>query len=185
MEFFGIPTSEGDRNRPFREIIKQIRLIILNVDGVLTDGYIHYAETGDEVKTFYARDGFAIREALKQGLKITIISERQSRAVMRRLIELGVSDIYLGIRNKFETYQELKQLHGLEDKDCLYIGDDVTDIPVLEQVGFSCAPINAIEYLRSRVAYLSPYEGGKGCVRDVIETVLIEQGKWRYYPSKT
>ncbi len=110
-----------------------------------------------------------------------MISERQSRAALRRLIELGVTDIYLGIRNKFETYQELKTLYNVEDKHCLYIGDDISDVPVLEKVGFPCAPINSIEYLRNRVAYLSPYEGGKGCVRDVLETVLIEQGKWKYY----
>ncbi|MCS6988910.1 MAG: HAD-IIIA family hydrolase [Chloroherpetonaceae bacterium] len=181
MEILGIPVSNVDTERPYREAIKEIRLIILNVDGVLTDGYIQYTESGDEIKTFYARDGFAIREAMKQGLKITVISERQSRATMRRLIELGVTDIYLGIRNKFETYQELKILHGLEDKHCLYIGDDISDLPILEKVGFSCAPINAIDYLRNRVAYVSPYEGGRGCVRDVIETVLIEQGKWKHY----
>lgn len=181
MEIFGIPVSNVDTERPYREAIKEIRLIILNVDGVLTDGYIQYTESGDEIKTFYARDGFAIREAMKQGLKITVISERPSRATMRRLIELGVTDIYLGIRNKFETYQELKILHGLEDKHCLYIGDDISDLPILERVGFSCAPINAIDYLRNRVAYVSPYEGGRGCVRDVIETVLIEQGKWTHY----
>ncbi len=181
MEFFGIPTSSVDAQKPYREAIKEIRVIILNVDGVLTDGYIQYTESGDEIKTFYARDGFAIREAMKQGLKVCVISDRQSRAAMRRLIELGVTDIYLGIRNKFETYQELKILYNVEDKHCLYIGDDISDVPVLEKVGFSCAPINSIEYLRNRVAYLSPYEGGKGCVRDVLETVLIEQGKWKYY----
>ncbi len=181
MEFFGIPTSRVDTQKPYRDAIKEIRLVILNVDGVLTDGYIQYTESGDEIKTFYARDGFAIREAMRQGLKVTVISERQSRATMRRLIELGVTDIYLGIRNKLETYEELKVLYNVEDKHCLYIGDDISDTPILEKVGFSCVPINAIEYLRNRVAYVSPYEGGRGCVRDVIETILLEQGKWSYY----
>jgi 3-deoxy-D-manno-octulosonate 8-phosphate phosphatase (KDO 8-P phosphatase) len=180
MDFFGIPAGTPDRNSTYAAILKQISLIIINVDGVLTDGVIRYTESGDELKTFYARDGFAIREALRQGIKITVISERKSRAATRRLIELGITDFYLGIRNKFETYNELKVLHRVSDAECLYIGDDLDDLPVLEAVGFSCTPLNGADVLRNRVNYVSAYDGGKGCVRDVLELVLTEQGKWRF-----
>jgi 3-deoxy-D-manno-octulosonate 8-phosphate phosphatase (KDO 8-P phosphatase) len=182
MEFFGIPTSNTDTNQPFKIALSSITLILLSVDGVLTDGQITYTESGDEIRNFFARDGFAIKEALKQGLKIVVISERDSRAVKRRLIELGVTDIYMGIRNKAETYEELKTMYQVDDKNCLYVGDDVADIPILEQVGFSCTPLNGVDYLRNHVTYVSAYEGGKGCVRDIIETVLMEQGKWKFYP---
>lgn len=179
MDLMGIPVTSSGEQR-YKDALKDIRVIILSVDGVLTDGQLNYTESGDEVRTFNARDGFAIKEALRQGLRITVISERPSKAALRRMIELGVTDVYLGIRNKAETYAEIKFLYGVEDKHCLYIGDDVSDLPVLEKVGFSCVPLNGVEYLRNRVAYISAYEGGKGCVRDVIELVLTEQGKWPY-----
>lgn len=183
MDFLGIPTSavnEEERFKRYREALKQIRVIILSVDGVLTDGQINYTESGDEIRTFFARDGFAIKEALAQGLRIVVISTRPSKATMRRMIELGVTDAYLGIRNKLETYEEIKQLYNLRDEECLYIGDDYDDMAILQKVGFSATPLNGIDALRYNVGYVSAFEGGKGCVRDVIELTLFEQGKWRY-----
>lgn len=103
MDFMGIPTSaisEEERFKRYKEALKHIRVIILSVDGVLTDGQINYTESGDEIRTFFARDGFAIKEALAQGLRIIVISTRPSKATMRRMIELGVTDVYLGIRSK-------------------------------------------------------------------------------------
>ncbi|MDW8465831.1 MAG: 3-deoxy-D-manno-octulosonate 8-phosphate phosphatase [Chloroherpetonaceae bacterium] len=183
MEFMGVPVpaiDEQERYKRYREALKQIRIIILTVDGVLTDGHINYTESGDEIRTFFARDGFAIKEALAQGLRVVVISTRPLKATMRRMIELGVTDVYLGIRNKLETYEEIKMLYGVTDEECLYIGDDYDDLPILKKVGFSATPLNGIEALRYNVGYVSAFEGGKGCVRDVIELTLVEQGKWQY-----
>jgi 3-deoxy-D-manno-octulosonate 8-phosphate phosphatase (KDO 8-P phosphatase) len=147
-------------------------------DGVLTDGSISYTESGDEIKSFHVRDGFAIRVALEKGFKVIVISERASKAVRKRLIELGVTDVYLGIRNKLETYHELKYLHNFSDDECLYIGDDIFDIPIMKEAGFCVCPVGSPQYLRDRVAYVTAAEGGRGSIREAIELVLTEQGKW-------
>ncbi|MBC8042675.1 MAG: HAD-IIIA family hydrolase [Rhizobacter sp.] len=164
-----------------RDLLKEIKILIFDLDGVLTDGRITYSESGDELKSFHARDGFAIKEALVRGLKIAVVSTRPSKAAARWLGELSDVELHLGVKDKFETYGQVKLSHGLTDAECAYMGDDISDLPALEAAGFSATPIDGHEYLRSRVAYISGYEGGKGCVRELIEMVLAEQGKWKYF----
>lgn len=164
-----------------RDLLKEIKILIFDLDGVLSDGRITYSESGDEQKSFHARDGSAIKEALAQGLKIAVISDRTSQAAARWLGELSDAKLYWETKDKLGAYEQVKQTHSVVDADCAYMGDDISDLPMLEAAAFSATPIDGHEYLRSRVAYISGYEGGKGCVRELIEMVLAEQGKWKYF----
>ncbi|ACF13044.1 3-deoxy-D-manno-octulosonate 8-phosphate phosphatase, YrbI family [Chloroherpeton thalassium ATCC 35110] len=181
MEIFGVSVSSEDPTSRLRQLLGEIKVIIFTIDGVFTDGQISYSESGEEVRTFHARDGFAIQEALAKGMNIAVVSERESKAARKRLEEIGVTDITMGVKDKMPTYEAIKARYGVSDAECVYIGDDVMDLPLFEKVGVSITPLNGVEYLRNRVYYVSGYEGGKGCVRDVIEMVLAIQGKWKYY----
>jgi 3-deoxy-D-manno-octulosonate 8-phosphate phosphatase (KDO 8-P phosphatase) len=166
------------------EKLQKVKLLILDVDGVLTNGNIMFSASGDEMLSFNSRDGHGIIEALRLGLKVAVISGRSSQVVSRRMAELGVTDIYVGVPDKSVPYEALKQKYNLTDDDCAYIGDDVNDVPVLEKVGLSCTPIDGIEYLRECVTYISGYGGGQGCVRDIIEMILAKQGKWKFISTQ-
>ena len=181
IEFFGVPVSEGDPKDKLRDLFRGVRVVIMDVDGVLTDGKISFSESGEEIRSFSARDRVAIKEAVARGLKFAVISDRESKATMRWLTEIGVTDVYMGVANKLDAYDEIKLRCGVQDEECAYIGDDIDDIPVFERVGLSITPISGIEYLRHRVQYVSGYEGGNGCVREIIEMVLSLQDKWEYF----
>lgn len=181
MEIFGVSVSTEDPTTRLRQLLGGVKVIIFTIDGVFTDGQISYSESGEEIRTFHARDGFAIKEALAKGMNIAVIAERESKAARKRLEEIGVTDVHMGVQDKMPVYEHIKARYGVSDEECVYIGDDVADIPLFEKVGISITPLNGVEYLRNRVYYVSGYEGGKGCVRDVIEMVLSIQGKWQYY----
>lgn len=181
LELFGVPISDSDPKDRLRGALRGVKAIIFDVDGVLTDGQISFTESGEEIRTFSIRDGLAFREALARGMKLGAISERDSKAALRWLNEFGVTDVVLGADDKLSAYEQLKLRFGLQDDECAYIGDDINDIPVLERAGVSVTPVSGIEYLRNRVQYVSGYEGGKGCVREIVEMVLALQEKWEYF----
>ncbi len=181
IELFGIPLSSGDTTSRLRELLTKVKVVVFTLDGVLTDGQLYFSNSGEEYCAYNFRDAQAIREALNNQLHIGVISERQSEAASKHLSALGVKEIHLGVSDKMAAYQTILSNLGLSDEDCLYIGDDISDIEILKKAGLSSTPINGIEFLRNRVYYVSGYEGGKGCIRELVEMVLTLQGKWAYY----
>ncbi|WP_456456118.1 KdsC family phosphatase [Thermovibrio sp.] len=152
-----------------------VKLLILDVDGVLTDGTITYTPFGTEIKSFNVKDGFGIVKALKEGLKVAIVSGRYSSLVEKRFSELGVEEIYQGVKDKLELYNSLKEKFSLEDFQIAVMGDDLPDIPLLKVCGVSGAPKDAVPEVKLIVDFVSTKEGGKGAVREFIDFLLKEK----------
>jgi len=161
-----------------KEKIKKIKLILLDVDGVLTDGSIIVGESNQELKIFNIKDGLAIKLALAGGIAVGIISGRSSKAVKRRADELDIKILYQGQPDKLKVYDQIKNDLGLTDDQIAVIGDDLNDIKLLQQAGLSCTVNDACDEVKAKVDYITKYPGGKGAVRDVIEMILKGQGKW-------
>ena len=160
------------------ESFKQVKSIILDVDGVLTNSQLLITEKGELLRSMNAKDGYAMRAAIKAGLHICIITGGKSQGVVSRLKGLGIQDIYIGASDKLPIFKEYLSHRNLTPKDCLYMGDDMPDLVVLNQVGLRACTADAIPEIRSFVDYVSPYNGGMGCVRDVIEKVLKLKKQW-------
>lgn len=154
------------------EKAKKIRLFVLDVDGVLTDGIIHYLNQDLIMRSFHVHDGLGIKLCQFAGIPIAIISAKESPDVFQRLVDLNIQHIYLGCEKKTIAYQDLKEKLQLTDNEIAYMGDDLLDLPVLEQVGFSCTVLQAPDFIREKVDYISKRPGGQGAVRDVCEFIL-------------
>ena len=160
------------------ERARKIRLVIFDVDGVLTDGGIYVGADGELYKPFFCRDGLGITVARKSGLKTAIITGRQSAQVKRRGEELHIDAIWQGCMDKRQAYEELKAKFALKDEEIAYIGDDLIDLPIMVQVGFAAAVADAAPEVRQHAHIVSGFPGGKGAVREVLEFLLKAQGKW-------
>ena len=158
--------------------VQKIKFILLDVDGVLTDGRVGLLPDGGEIKYFSIYDGLAIRLAQKAGIEVGFISGRESRVVQQRAEELGVATVIQGSREKLADLAVLLQDKGLTAEEVAYIGDDLPDIPILQRVGFSAAPQNAAEPVKYYVHYVTRSKGGDGAVREVIDLLLKTSGKW-------
>jgi 3-deoxy-D-manno-octulosonate 8-phosphate phosphatase (KDO 8-P phosphatase) len=165
-------------DRKVLEKAKSIRMIMMDVDGVLTDGRILYSADGAEIEAFFVRDGLGLRAAQRAGLVTAILTGRSSMAVARRAKELGIPEIHQGIPNKVETYEMLLRRHGLTDEAVAYLGDDVNDLPLLARAGLSAAPADAADEVKAKVAFVTSRGGGRGAVREVIDLILKAQGRW-------
>ncbi len=150
-----------------------IRLIVLDVDGVLTDGKIYYCGNFD-CRAFNVKDGFAIKRAMHKGIEFAVISGRQSRVVERRCRELGIRFIFQGIDDKVAAYEEIAKTLDIGEEESAFMGDDIPDIPLLLKVGFSGAPQDAAEEVKKIVDFVSSKKGGDGAVREFIEKILGE-----------
>ncbi len=158
--------------------VKLVRLLILDVDGIMTDGSIVYDNEGGETKTFNVRDGHGIKLMMKAGLSLALITARSSQAVLRRADELGITLVYQGTRDKLSAFEEILEETSLEQGQTAYMGDDIIDIPVLKRAGFSVTVPDAASEVKERVDYITEKKGGRGAVREVVEMILKEQGKW-------
>lgn len=161
----------------------KIKLILLDVDGVLTDGGIIIDERGVETKRFDVRDGQGIAWLIRCGIKVGFITGRQSNIVRRRAKELGVAIVYQGVRNKVQTYDRIKRHTGLQDEQIAYVGDDLSDLPLLRKVGLAITVKDGWSGLKSRVHYVTKKDGGRGAVREISEFVLEAQGVWKNLSS--
>lgn len=160
--------------------LKNIKLLLLDVDGVLTDGRIVYTSDGVEQKFFDAHDGYGFTLALRHGLKLGIISGRSSPMVTKRASEFMIDEVHQDVQDKLEVYNAIKKKYRISDKEIAYIGDDLMDVPVLKNVGFSACPYDAIEEIFSCVDFVSSKGGGRGCAREVIDMILkAKSGKHR------
>src|SRR5258708_2071361 len=160
------------------EKFKSIKTFVFDVDGVMTDGGVQVFDTGEQLRTMNTKDGYCLQLAVKKGYRILVISGGSSEGVRLRLKKLGIDDVFLSVENKLEKLREYAREHGLEEKDMLYMGDDIPDYGVMKQVGLACAPADAAPEIRHIAAYISSFSGGHGCVRDVIEKVLKLNGQW-------
>lgn len=155
--------------------MKSIKLIVLDVDGVLTDGSLYIGSNQVEYKQFNTQDGMGITLAHYAGLKTAIITGRKSEAVTKRAKELKVNYVYQGISNKLEVLSELLIELGLTVDEICYMGDDINDLPILETVGISFAPDNAVELVKESVDIVTKHSGGNGAVREMVEVILQKQ----------
>ena len=160
-----------------KQKLSQIKLILMDVDGVLTSGEIIYTASGDELKMFHVQDGMGITLARMAGLKTGILTGRKSDLVKRRAEELKVDIISQGSFDKLPEYEKIKNQLGLTDEQICYIGDDILDMPLLKRVGFSVAVANARDEVKAICDYVTVAEGGKGAVREVIDKILKWQNK--------
>ena len=158
--------------------LQKIRAIVFDLDGVLSCSTIALDLEGTPLRTVNIKDGYAIQLAMKMRLRIAIIGGCKIEAVRTRYEGLGMEDIYLGAAVKIKTYEEFKSKYGLEDEEVMFMGDDIPDLEVMHRVGCPVCPKDACHEIREVSIYISGYDGGKGCGRDVIEQTLKAQGKW-------
>jgi 3-deoxy-D-manno-octulosonate 8-phosphate phosphatase (KDO 8-P phosphatase) len=157
----------------------RIKLLLLDVDGVLTDGRIVVDHRGREIKSFDVRDGHGIRLLQRAGIQVGIVSGRSSAAVNHRAKELGIKLVYQGADDKLVAYEKIKRATGLSDLEVAYVGDDLVDLPLLRRVGLAITVNNCWAKLKPACNYVTQAGGGRGAVREVTELLLKAQSKWR------
>lgn len=160
------------------EKLKNITTFIFDVDGVLTDGTVIASESGDLLRTFNIKDGYALQLALKKGYHICIISGSGGPATTKRFENLGLPDVYLKVADKVEVYNTYLKQKNIAPEQVLYMGDDMPDYFVMQLVGIATCPADAVDEVKQISHYISPKNGGFCAVRDVIEKVLKVQGNW-------
>lgn len=161
-----------------QEKARRIRMVILDVDGVLSDGTINVSGSGELYKAFFVRDGLGIKMLQKAGIPVGIITGRSSDIVARRAEELGITDLAQGQRFKTNAWEAMLALHGLENEEVAYMGDDVPDLPLLMRAGLSATPADGIADLDDLVDFRSRFLGGRGAVRELAELILRAQDRW-------
>jgi 3-deoxy-D-manno-octulosonate 8-phosphate phosphatase (KDO 8-P phosphatase) len=157
---------------------KNIKLFVLDVDGVLTDGSLLLLNDGEMVRRMHVKDGYAMQLAIKRNYQILIISGGISEAVKMRLEKLGIANVYFGITNKKDTLLEYVSKNNIAWPQVLYMGDDIPDMQPMQMAGVACCPADAAAEVKAISHYISYINGGNGCVRDVIEKVLKLNGDW-------
>jgi 3-deoxy-D-manno-octulosonate 8-phosphate phosphatase (KDO 8-P phosphatase) len=165
------------------EYFQHITTFVFDVDGVLTDGGVLLLENGLQARRMNIKDGLALQMALKNGYKVVIVSGGASEPVLHRLQYLGLSEVHLGLKDKLKFLESWLRRNGVEWKEVLFMGDDLPDLPVLENAGLATCPADAATEVKKISHYISSLDGGYGCVRDVIEKVLRLNDHWHYNPE--
>jgi 3-deoxy-D-manno-octulosonate 8-phosphate phosphatase (KDO 8-P phosphatase) len=160
------------------EKIKKIKMIIFDVDGVMTDGRIIFSSDGKETKFFDVRDGFGIRLAHRAGLKTAIISGRSCPATTQRAGELGIEDVFQDAYKKIEVLEDILQKHALLEEEICYVGDDLVDLPLMRKIGLPLAVAGAEPDVTALADYVTRAYPGRGAVREVVELIMKTQGTW-------
>ena len=162
----------------FKEDIARVRAIVLDVDGVLTDGGINVTPEGEFIRKFHAKDGYALSLALKKGYHVAIITGGRGKSLKVRMDMLGVKYVYTDCFEKLKALQEFSEILELAPAEILYMGDDIPDIDPMMHVGMPVCPADAAPEIIDISRYVSQFKGGEGCVRDVVEQVLRSRGDW-------
>jgi len=158
------------------ERASRIRLLVLDVDGVLTDGLLYFDNQGNETKAFCTRDGLGMKAVQSQGIELALITGRQSEIVARRASQLGITHIYQGRNDKLNAFNELLSETGMNEQQVCFAGDDWIDIPVLDRVGLSVTVADADPLVKSRVHWITTRDGGRGAVREICDLILAARG---------
>ena len=169
----------------FLEKFRSVHTLIFDIDGVMTSGELFLDQYGHLFRTMNVRDGYAMKKAAEKGFRVGIISGGLTPGAEGRFESLGIKEIHLGVRDKRAALEELLGRHQLDPKGVLFMGDDLPDLEAMQIVGLPCCPRDAVDEIRDLSIYVSPKEGGQGCVRDVIEKVMKLQGSWPGYPNVT
>ena len=162
----------------------KVKLLLLDVDGVLTDGSITYSDGGEELKTFNARDGFGLNLLRQTGVEVGIITARQSQALERRCQDLGISHLHQGKRNKVAVFREITNDLGLQGNEVAYVGDDWLDLPLLTQVGLAVTVADAVPEMKDFVDFVTRRNGGHGAVREVCDLIIDGKGMYQQLLDK-
>jgi 3-deoxy-D-manno-octulosonate 8-phosphate phosphatase (KDO 8-P phosphatase) len=158
--------------------LKQIEMVLLDVDGVLTAGEIIYSDSGEQIKIFNVKDGIGIRLLKEAGIKVGIITGRKGKALKHRCDNLGIELVFDGIRDKGKALDEIKAKTDIPFKAMAFVGDDLPDLPVMKKVGLAVAVGDANEMVKHHAHITTVAQGGKGAVREISEAILKEQGLW-------
>ena len=164
--------------KSYKEYLNNISTFIFDVDGVLTNGSVHVTAEGDLLRSMSVKDGYALKQAVKAGYTVCIISGGKNEGVRTRLRDLGITDIYLGIDDKVEQLDEFFDIYDIKAENVLYMGDDIPDMYPMKLIGLPTCPQDAVPEVKEVSKYISHKNGGDGCVRDVIEQVMKVQAKW-------
>jgi 3-deoxy-D-manno-octulosonate 8-phosphate phosphatase (KDO 8-P phosphatase) len=162
------------------ESFSRVSMFVFDVDGVLTDGTVLLLENGLQARKMHIKDGLALQMALRNGYKVVIVSGSYSEPVVKRMHYLGITEVYCAIHNKKNFLVDYLHKHNTDWKNVLFMGDDLPDIAVLKSVGVACCPADAVMEVKNACNYISPINGGYGCVRDVIEKVLKLNNAWNF-----
>ena len=155
-----------------------IKLIVFDVDGTLTDGKLYIDNFGNEMKSFDVKDGLAIAQAIKFGIKVAFLTGKSSKIVERRGAELGVQEIRQGVSNKVKELEEILEKYSITYQETAYMGDDLIDLQVMKKVGLAGAPRDAVNEILEIATFISKKDGGAGAAREFVEKILREQGHW-------
>lgn len=162
----------------FKSDLKKVKALAFDVDGVLSSDCVPLHVSGEPMRMVNIKDGYAMQLAVKKGYHLAIITGGKTEAVRMRFEGLGIKDVYMGSAVKMRDFEDFMKKHGLSSEEVLYMGDDIPDFPVLKACGFPCCPADAASEIKNICCYISPFEGGKGCARDVIEQVMKANGDW-------
>jgi 3-deoxy-D-manno-octulosonate 8-phosphate phosphatase (KDO 8-P phosphatase) len=162
----------------FKQKLNHITTIMFDVDGVLTDGKVLVMESGEMVRNVYSKDGYALNQAVNKGYRIVIISGGNNVAVKNALSRNGVNDVFIRQHDKLACYRDYLATNGLKNEEVLFMGDDLPDHEIMIRAGVAACPNDAVPEIKEICQYISPRNGGEGCVRDIIEQVMKVQGKW-------
>jgi 3-deoxy-D-manno-octulosonate 8-phosphate phosphatase (KDO 8-P phosphatase) len=159
-------------------LFKKATCFVFDMDGVLTDGSLLIMPGGVWARRMNIKDGYALQLAVKKGYSIIIISGSKSDDVKERLNRLGITEVYMEVKNKAGLLQQVISKNALKQEEILCMGDDIPDLELLRSSGVACCPADAVTEIKSVAQYISPFKGGEGCVRDVIEKVMKLRGDW-------
>lgn len=179
--------GEITRSNFMLDIFSRITTFVFDVDGVLTDGTLFVFDNGEQVRRMNIKDGYALQLAVKKGYRVAIFSGGNSEAVVSRLNKLGITDVFMNVKDKKWEVENYMQQHAITWKEVLFMGDDIPDYPSMKATALPCAPSDAVPEIKQIAKYISSFPGGRGCVRDVIEKVLKLRGDWELdveIPSK-
>lgn len=165
-------------SRKVLERASNISFVLMDVDGVLTDGRLYMRGNGSEGKTFHTHDGHGIRMGQRGGLRFGILSGRESKVVAERAQELSITEVHQRIYNKAECFEQILRQHQLAEEAVCYIGDDLIDLPVMRRAGLAIAPANAVPEVIEAAHYVTEREGGNGAVREAVDLLLRAKGNW-------
>jgi 3-deoxy-D-manno-octulosonate 8-phosphate phosphatase (KDO 8-P phosphatase) len=172
--------ARGGARRPtILQRAKKIRLLILDVDGVLTDGSIILDNEGNEYKSFHVRDGHGIKMLLRAGVRVALVTGRESKIVARRARELGITDVFQKCFDKAVAYTALVEKYGLSGTEIAYVGDDIVDAPIMRKVGLPISVADSAEEIKEYALMVTGKRGGRGAVREVADVILKSKGLWQ------